>query len=1120
MVEYDIGEPYAVQAMDDQSISYQFQKAPDTANIPYSYIPGNLQVFGQQGFATDAGWRVDDKQVGANILWSSQRTADLTDHRGIRGNFVTYDGKGRLVDSQMSVDSIVNSVLSNVNSEYVNEMVETASIIASDKATSECYARIQPTIETKVNSMVGNKLDTVPVYTTSNIPIFNTTGQLEDSQVSIDKLLGNISSIESSVDSAVKQEVQNMYTILKSENEKALATTTSALTSKIAAGDKQVQSDVTQLINQQITSLKSKDQTLDNDIATLNANLMDLQSDKINIVQPSKSGNIPVLDAVGQLTDSGLTVQQFQTCADQIQQMVTSTQNAEVQLENTMFLVPGAKAGNTAIFDANGQTIDSGINMKNLSAAVTQLESEMNQTLAIPLQTKPNNLPVFDINGQLIDSKVNVTNLMNKVSGGTSGNLTILDAGGQIKDSGYRVDDTVISPSNLWSSGAIAVELDEKVTRPVSFTTGNLAVFDAVGNIVDGGTLPSPMVYNPPVKSTPVVTMDALGKPIESDVQVQNLLIKRVPKTEGAIAVLKADGQLSDSNVLVSQLQNRIVPSRPGNLVSMDTTGQVTDSTYRVNDTLVDPQVLWTSVKTSSALDKKLSTPSSFIQDSLPVFDASGQLVDSRMALSSVMKRDPLAKANHLAVYDSTGQTMGSQYKVDDYEPPDSDILYTSLKTKTMLDELSDSKLDKPYTSAPGELPMFDANGQLMSSGMSLSSLASQLATGAVPSQPLVVPSKSMNLAALGTNGTIVDSGKSINELLARPQVSVLNHIATFDAAGQLQDNGLVLNDSNTVAASHLWSSQKTQSELDKRMRVLSVYNAGNVTVIDADGHVKDSQISLTRLIPAIPSTGDNISMLSTDGRILDSGVKKSSLLTVPSTYTPSNLPAFDSSGHLVDSLYKIDDMQQPSSQVVYSSSKTTMMMNQLLQTAQQLQPTAVAGNFAVWNPDGQTVDSMYKVDDAAAPAPLVLYSSSKINSLLQNVHGSTINVAGTAVISNCVSLTWVMCTLTGCTPLATSLLSSDRLAVVVPKSGCYKFSFYVYEKSKNVGCGYAIEQRASNMPDAVFQLTTITLPVKSFHQVSRVFTLTAGNEICFRTFQRDNCVYVDKLEWCMEELS
>lgn len=1417
MVEYDIGEPYAIQSPTDENISYQFQKAPDTANIPYSYVPGNLQVFGSTGFAVDAGYRVDDNQVGSQILWSSAKTADRTDHRGQRGNLATYDGKGRLVDGGASVDSITNTVLNNINSEYVNEMIDTAVNVATSRATAECFTRVQPAINAQVSSLIGNKLDIVPVYTTTNIPIFSTTGQLQDSNISIDQLVDNINTLQASVagtdeaaQAAVEAQVDAMRIQLKAEQDLALAGVASSINDKIAqtnttlnatiaAGDQSlrdsialtnsslndqmalndqlVRNDMNALINAKTTELQVADAELQQDISALNDDINQLSSSKMNIVYPAASGNIPVLDAMGQLTDSQLTIQQFQTCASQIQSVLASQQAVEDQLASTMMLVPGAAPGNTAIFDANGQAVDSGVSLAQLSASIQQLTTDVGESLFVPMQTSPNNLPIFDVNGQLVDSKVNVTSLMPKVIGGTANNLTMLDANGQLVDSTYRVDDTIVSPTNLWTSAVTSAELDEKVNRPQLFTTGNLAVFDNDGHVIDGGPVPALVLpFKPPVQATPVVTMDAYGMPIESNVTVQDLQVKRVPAfadnvalldangflqdsgygiddtlaasptvlwssekvqqldntkldrpalfstnnfpmfdaqgqlvdsqinadylsqqvegampkvmnitepnrvavfstngtvtdsgvditklqqlvvpissnnlasldasgklvesgimmddtlvgpnvfwssdrtsadlamkidvvdpfsqgnipvfdangqlvdgglapqaiidtaldlcrtetttrvtkvanaTEGAIAVLTADGQISDSMVLVSNLQTKVSPSTDGNLVSL-VNGQVVDSMYRVDDTLIDPQVVWTSQKTNSLLAQKLSTPISYGEGFIPVFDATGQLVDSRTTPASLMAtmdqkitdkcvlsqptatglavwdsvgqqtgsgiqvqqlmlRDPMAQSGQLAVYDTAGQTMGSQYRVDDSTVPDSSVLYTSLKTTTLIDSVAASKLTKPSGAVPGEIPMFDVSGELMSSGMSASTVISQLQAAAVPKQPLVIPTQPNAISVLGADGVLVDSGRTLNDFLLKPASSTLNHIATYDQFGQLQDNGLMVNDSNTVSTSTLWSSSHTASELDARMRALTTYSAGNVPIIGSDGHVVDSNVSLTKLTPPVPSAENNMCMLSADGRLLDSGVRRDQLLTTPITYTAGHLPTFDSTGNLLDSLYSIDDSQPPSSQIVYSSVKTTQLVNDIVNTSyQKLQKSAVAGNLAVWNPDGQTVDSMFKVDDAAAPAPLVLYSSSKIDSLLKNV--GTISIAGTATIVGCVNESWITCSLTACTPLGASLLSSDGLAVKVPRAGCYKFSFFIFEKSKNSSSGYAIERRSSST--IPYQLTTNVLPVKSINEMSRLFTLTAGEEIVFRTWQRDNCANVDLMEWCMEELS
>jgi len=1358
MVELDIGYPYAVDSSGND-LSYQIDKAPDTANIPYSYVPGNLQMFGSRGFAVDSGIRVDDTQVGSDILWSSSKTNSKTTHPGTFGNFAVYDGKGQLFDSNVNPKTITNDVLNSINTGYVNEMIDTATAVATSRATSACYSQMGPLIDSKVAGMVDNKLDTVPVFTTTHIPIFSTTGQLEDSKVSIDSIVNNISDLQSSVEGAsanvsqqVANEVQNMYTLLKSETDANLASVASSLNDNITLATNSATDNMTSLLNNQVTLLKQQDTLLAADIDQLVTYVDALDTNKVNVVRPTTSGNIPMLDSMGQLVDSNLSVQQFQTCATQIQDLTDNQSLLSDQYASTMLLGTNTNNGNAAVFDANGQVYDSQINVNTLSSNVELLSRAVDEKLDVPLTfsgqnvpvfdstgqlvdssvnvtnvmmkgantrlgstavfdasgqvidsgidlismrsdvdnalqdlssslyipgtTNPNHVPVFDVTGQLMDSNVNVTTLMPKTTGAQANNIAIFNSDGTVADSSYKIDDSIVTSSNVWTSAMTQTLLNEKIDRPQLFTTGNVAVFDVDGHVRDGGPLPVIRADIPPTKMSPIVTMDAYGVPIESNLTVDSVQVKTIPsyvnnvavldangqvqdsdmgiddsmaanpnvmwtsakqqtlldqklntaplfaaqnipvfdstgqlvdsnvnvnmltmqldgtiprvmnvsepnhvavlqvdgsvtdsgvnvtqlqtlvvpsnvnniasfdangrlkesgitlddnssspstiwssdrigyeldakmnatsqytaghlpmfdsngnlidstvsaegmlsqaiaecKREcgdkiftlvptrtGAIPTLREDGQVSDSNVLVSELQTKTPPSTVNNVAVLDASGQVVDSSYRFNDMQTDPNVVWSSIKTASELDKKLTTPLVFSEENIPVFDSTGQLTDSRISMSSLyttmdnkiatsaVVARPSALVNHIAVwdgsgqqndsgvaienvmlkaqstpinsvavFDSDGQVMSNGLFYNDSLGPSADIVWTSAKTQQLLDATATSKLNKPLTSVVGDVPMFDVDGQLMDSGLSAATVKSQLDyLSSVQSQPLVTPTKPNTIPVLGTDGVIVDSQKSFDDVLTKPMTSTLNHIATFSDSGNVQDSGFVFRD-DTTTVSNIWSASQVQTGLDKKLNTFTLYNAGNVPIIGSDGQLLDGNTSLASLVPPIPTQANNMTMLSADGRLLDSTISRDSLLTVPTTFKANNLTYFDSQGKIVDSLYSVDDASQPSTQIIYSSGKLTSLIDEKLTkpatytpndigmfdasgqlvdsgilvtslatktdlSSYQLKQNATAGNLAVWNPDQQTVDSYVKIDDNANPSPSVLYTSQRL---------------------------------------------------------------------------------------------------------------------------------------------
>lgn len=1722
MVELDIGYPYAV---DDsgRDVSFQTANAPDTANIPYSYVPGNLQIFGSRGFAVDSGVRIDDNQVGADILWSSLKTNSKTTHPGQFGNFAVYDGKGQIFDSNVNRSTITNQVLDSINTEYVNNMIETASNVATSRATAMCSTQMGPLIDSKISGMVDNKLDTVPVFTTTHIPIFSTTGQLEDSNVSIDAIVDNISNLQTSVNQAqtatsqmVIDQVQNMFQTLKSETDVSLAGVAQSLNENVSLASSAVTENMTNLVNEQVSLLKQQDNVLMADIDQLVTNVSTLDNNKINVVRPATSGNIPMLNSMGQLIDSTLSINQFETCSSQIQDLTTNQSILSNQYVNTMRLGANVTSGNVASFDANGQVYDSMINVNTLSSNVDILSRDMNDKLDVPLASQgqnlpvfdsfgqltdsnvnvtnvmmkgvnttrgstavfdndgqvvdsgidlialrtdadtalqdaqmslvipamssPNHLPVFDSNGQLVDSNVNVSSLMPRAMQARSNNIATFDTDGSVKDSTYRIDDSMVTPNSLWTSEMTQYELDYKINRPQLFTTGNVVVFDVNGHAKDGGPLPVIRPDIPPVKMSPIVTMDAYGVPIESALTVDSVQVKvtplltnalavldsdgqvqdsavgiddskmastsvlwtsdkqqtlldqkldtvplyaaknipifdsdgqlvdsnvnvdmlkmqldgsimrvmnitqpnnvavlqldgsvtdsgvnvsqlqtlvvpqsvnnlasfdangrlkesgialddnttspqtlwssdrigyeldskmnaatmftaghvpmfdangnmidstlsaegmlnqaiveckrecgdkimtMTPLREGAIPVLRADGQVNDSNVLVTELQIKTPPSAINNVAMLDASGQVTDSQYRFNDIQTDPSVVWSSSKTVSELDKKLTTPILFTEGNIPVFDSTGQLTDGRISTSSlftsmdskiassavlmqpnapmnnipiwdgsgqqsdsgvsitnVMFKPLSTPINSLAVFDSDGQVMSNRIFINDVSGPSSDIVWTSEKSQKAMDVFGLTKLTKPISSVAGDLPMFDVDGELMDSGLSAATVKSQLDyLSTVQSQPLVVPTKTNSIPVLGTDGVLIDSQKSFEDLLVKPIVSNASHIATFSADGQIQDGGYVVRD-DVTSTSNLWSASQTQTALDRKLNTVPMFSAGNIATFGSDGQLMDGNTSLASLVPPVPTQANNLSMLSADGRLLDSNISRDSVLIVPGTFKANDLCSFDAQGKIVDSLYAVDDASQPSSQILYSSSKVTSLVDAKLNAPSafvtndiamfdtsgqvvdsgilvtslstksdlnqyQLKQNATAGNVAVWNEDRQTVDSYvkiddssvaspsvmytsqriltkpavqgvngnlasfdamgqitdssYHVDDSASPKVSILYSSSKIDELnslklsapapaatsgnitvfgannnvidsgvsLQSLSGAigatsipvvpsatsgnisifnstggvtdsmkriddtatpspdviyssirvdekmtkvtpfvagnipilnsngeltdsgksletlvpnlpvdlmklvpnanqneiaffdvngqvaksnlsvddnqlgslnlwssnkinnaianakAITVGGTGTTPSCVNNTWFRATLDGCTSFAKSLLSADKMAIVVPKAGCWLFTFIVYEKNKSNSSAYSIELKTIDLAStgATCQMTTTNLPIKTTSQLSRIMTLNVGDEVDFRVWQQDTCNTINTLSWTMQEL-
>lgn len=93
------------------------------------------------------------------------------------------------------------------------------------------------------------------------------------------------------------------------------------------------------------------------------------------------------------------------------------------------------------------------------------------------------------------DIRTQVDGKADMVTGATEGNLAALDASGNLTDSGIpgTLDGTPTASSpNPVQSGGVKTELDKKVDKITGGTNGNLAAIDSSGNLTDSGMSKTP----------------------------------------------------------------------------------------------------------------------------------------------------------------------------------------------------------------------------------------------------------------------------------------------------------------------------------------------------------------------------------------------------------------------------------------------------------------------------------------------------------------------------------------------------------------------------------------------------------------------------------------------------
>jgi len=437
----------------------------------------------------------------------------------------------------------------------------------------------------------------------------------------------------------------------------------------------------------------------------------------------------------------------------------------------------------------------------------------------------------------------------------------------------------------------------------------------------------------------------------------------------------KASNILWTSEKIADGGAQLVVPSRVNDLAVIDVDGQYQDSGFIIDDSLpAASDVMWSSAKVGSCATKaNLVVP--LIANSLAKIDVTGQYQDSTLIVddsvapsTSVLytssKTDLLvankadlsvpATAGNLAKIDALGQYQDSTLIVDDSVAPSTSVLYTSSKT----DSLVANKADLSVPAVAGNVAGIDLIGQYQDSGF--------IINDSLPAAADVLWS-SLKVGSCATKANLVVP-------------LVAESLAKIDATGQYQDSTLIVDDSVAPSTSVLYTSSKTDSLVANKADLSVPATAGNLAKIDALGQYQDSTLIVDDSVA--PST----SVLYTSSKT-DSLVATKADLSVPAT--AGNLAKIDALGQYEDSTVAINDAVAPSTNILYTSSKTSS----LLATKANLTVPATAGNLAGIDSLGQYEDSTIAINDAVAPSTSVLYTSNKTASLLATKANLTVPV-------------------------------------------------------------------------------------------------------------------------------
>ncbi len=941
--------------------------------------PGNLSALDSSGLIYDSGFSVQDhSDLNTQVLWSSKKI-DSDYVKKLVGNYtVPYLGPdGQLYDSTESLNNFTKTVVplksnslatlsdsgqlqdstyqindnasSSNNTLWSSSKIDTSylkkptSFSVGDVATFNEYGQLQDSLYTINDASLPNanilwSSDKISSLVTTipskpgNLPQLNANGSISDSNYSIDDTLVNNNTLWSS------SKIDSLYTHKP----------TSYLSGNLALFD---------------ASGNVEDQGFSIDDNSASPSVLWTSQKVLARTIPSNAGNLAALNLDGTLSDSLYSVNDNSSS--------TNTLWSAAKINSDLIHKPTSfSSGNVAIFDALGNVQDTGIVVSDASPVASSV---------------------------LWSSQKMDNVFMPRASPSTTGNLPLFGANGALTDSGLAINDTEVGSNNLWSSQKIS---NTFIPKLLGATQNDLVVVKSDGTLNDSGVLIGTDV-GPNILWTSDKITDAI---VQSTPKI-------IPTTAGNFAALNSDGTILDSLYKVNDtLQStqtlwssdkigstfipRTIPSQDGNLASLSSSGLVQDSVYKVDDTNAqDANILWSSNKIDTNYVKKLVGNGSIV-----TLGSDGQMHDSSILPNTLQTKIIPSTVNNLAQLDATGSVADSGYTISDGTNASNNVLWSSSKidtsyvkqlaTSTNLAQLGtdgqlhDSGLstlsiaEKKVPSSAGAIATLDATGGLNDSGLTVKD-SSQAASNILWSSSKITSTfptqvtSTTNLAQLGTDGQLHDSGISVPNVMVKTVPGTAGNLATLSVTGQVQDSGFLVSDTSVVGPSILWSTSKNDSTFVKQL-------VGNNT----------------------------IAILGLDGQLHDSG-QTTTLFTQKSIPAKSgNLAALDSTGQLIDSTYNIDDSAVANASVLWTSNKIdTNFVKKVtgtnlaqLGTDGQLHDSGVvvsavmlksaplyAGAIATLNASGQTTDSGYSINDALAVGPKVLWSTEQINASYMN---------------------------------------------------------------------------------------------------------------------------------------
>jgi hypothetical protein len=417
-------------------------------------------------------------------------------------------------------------------------------------------------------------------------------------------------------------------------------------------------------------------------------------------------GDFCTFDDSGQVVDSGLKLNDSGTSSKDV--WSASKILSVVVPEKQMQLVPLAQQKTLAVFDSKGQVVSSGMVMDDSLAPAASVvwtsqkidasidEAAKTKMTLVP-QARANDWVAFDGTGQVIDAGVTLND-----SGTTNADVwssakiqaAINDAVQQTKTSASSLvaaqsdqckaaidAATGVNANNLSALNDLSKTLNTKMNLVPTAKVTDVAIFDNAGQVVDSnvkfndsGTTASDVWSASKISSAIATVQASINSQLASQSSQQTST-----NTQIQTQITSLQQQEANLDALLKKKMD-LVPTAINNHVGIfNGSGQVVDSGFVLDDASTSATVLWSSEKVKSLIDASTSSCTTSFNN------VSSQIASTSTATNGKMALQPAAKQNSVALFNGSGQAVGSSYFINDSGTTVSD-LWTASKTTAAID--------------------------------------------------------------------------------------------------------------------------------------------------------------------------------------------------------------------------------------------------------------------------------------------------------------------------------------------------------------------------------------------------------------------------------------------------